>query len=109
MPASRNTQKLGYVSDILAQTFVRRVDDHLATQAALGYAVLSGGETPMPRTLRPRHGVGVDASGRRHSVVVGDVAGDLWTRAATTWQILGDDGALATVTMTGLVGEAVTF
>lgn len=106
---SRNTQKLGYTSDLLAQTFVRRVDDHFATQTALGYAVLAGGELPMPRTLRPRHAVGVDASGRRHAVVVADPASDLWTRAATTWSVLGDDGALATVTMTGLVGEAVTF
>lgn len=109
MVAARDTQKLGYVSDILAQTFVRRVDDHLATQAALGYAVLAGGEIPLPRTLRPRHAVGVDASGRRHSVVVGDTGADLWTRVATTWNILGDDGALVAVTMTGLVGEAVTF
>lgn len=109
MVASRNTQKLGYVSDILGQTFVRRVDDHFATQAALGYAALVGGELPMPSTLKPRHANGVDTSGRRHSVVIGDVTATLWTRVDTTWQILDDTGTLDTVTMTGLVGEAVTF
>jgi hypothetical protein len=53
--------------------------------------------------------VGIDPTGRTHSVVVPDITADLWTRAADTWAILADDGALVTVTLTGLVGEAVTF
>jgi len=101
-----------YVSDILGPGtgFTRRVDDHLYTQTAvLGWSAPAGGEVPLPSTLRPRHGVGVDATGRRHSVVVADVTATLWTRAAAGWNILDDSGATIGVTTTGLVGEALTF
>ena len=107
--AVRNTHKGIYASDILATNFQRRVDDHFFTQANLGWTPAIGGELPIPRGLRPRHAEGVDASGRRHAVVVPDTAADLWTRTALTWQILADDGTLQTVTLTGQVGEAVTF
>lgn len=109
MPAARTVHKGIYASDILAQNFLRRVDDHFFTQAVLGWAAPIGGELPVPGTLRPRHAVGVDASGRTHSVVVPDTASDLWTRTSVTWNILDDTGALVAVTMTGQVGEAVTF
>ena len=99
-----------YASDILALNFTRRVDDHFYTQtAALGWTAPAGGELPLPGTLKPRHGVGVDTSGRRHSVVVAATTADLWTRATLNWTILDDAGGTDTVTLTGLVGEAVTF
>ena len=110
MAASRTVHKGIYASDILATNFTRRVDDHFFTQtAALGWTAPVGGELPLPRTLHPRHAVGVDASGRRHSVVVADTTADLWTRATLTWNILDDTGGTIAVTLTGLVGEAVTF
>lgn len=109
MAAARTVHKGVYNSDILLTTFTRRVDDHFFTQAALGWTAPVGGELPVPTGMTPRHAVGVDTSGRRHSVVVADVTADLWTRTATTWQILDDAGALDTVTLTGLVGEAMTF
>jgi len=109
MPAARSTHRGVYVSDILATNFVRRVDDHLYTQAALGWTAPAGGELPLPSTMRVRHGLGLDTTGRRHSVVIADVTADLWTRTATTWQILDDTGTLDTVTLTGLVGEALTL
>jgi len=100
-----------YVSDILGPGthFTRRVDDHLYSQAVLGWTAPAGGEIPLPSTLRPRHAVGVDTSGRRHAVVVAATGADLWTRTAVTWNILDDVGATDAVTLTGLVGEAVTF
>jgi hypothetical protein len=107
---TRVVHKAVYASDILAQNFIKKVDDHLYTQTgALGWAVPAGGELPMPRTLRARHAVGVDTSGRRHSVIVADTTADLWTRTVETWNILDDAGATDAVTLTGLVGEAVTF
>lgn len=111
MAASRTVHKGIYVSDILGPgtNFTRRVDDHFFTQADLGWTAPAGGELPIVSTLRPRHAVGVDTSGRRHSVVVADVTANLWTRTATTWTILDDAGGTDTVTLTGLVGEAVTF
>jgi len=110
MAASRTVHKGVYASDILATNFSRRVDDHFFTQtAALGWTAPVGAILPLPRTLQPRHAVGVDTSGRRHSVVVADTTADLWTRTTLQWSILDDAGALDTVTLTGLVGEAVTF
>jgi hypothetical protein len=105
----RTVHKGLYASDILLTNFTRRVDDHLFTQAVLGWAVPVGGELPVPTGLRPRHAVGIDASGRSHSVVVADQTADLWTRTSVTWNILDDTGATIPVTLTGLVGEAVTF
>jgi len=105
---TRIVHKGAYVSDILGASFSRRVDDHLYTQAVLGWTAALG-LVPLPGTLRPRHAVGVDASGRRHSVVVADPAADLWTRVATSWQILDDVGATDSVVLTGLVGEALTL
>jgi hypothetical protein len=99
-----------YVSDIIPGTaFSRRVDDHFYTQAVLGWAALAGGEIPLPSTVRPRHAVGVDATGRRHSVVIASPTADIWTRASSDWLILDDAGATDSVLVTGLVGEAVTF
>lgn len=110
MAAARTVHKGTYASDILATNFTRRVDDHLYTQtAALGWTAPIGGELPLPSTLRPRHAVGIDTSGRRHSVVVAAITADLWTRATVNWTILDDVGATDTVTLTGLVGEAITF
>jgi hypothetical protein len=110
MAASRTVHKAIYASDILATNFTRRVDDHFFTQtAALGWAAPVGGELPLPRTVKPRHAVGVDASGRRHAVTVAQTTADLWTRTVVTWNILDDTGATVAVTLTGLVGESVTF
>jgi hypothetical protein len=109
MAAARTVHKGLYTSDILATDFTRRVDDHLFTQAVLDWSAPAGGEFPVPTGLRPRHGSGLDASGRRHSVVVATTAADLWTRTATSWNVLDDTGALVAVALTGLVGEAVTF
>lgn len=110
MAAARTVHKGIYNSDILLTTFTRRVDDHFYTQtAALGWTAPVGGELPVPTGMRVRHGVGLDTSGRRHSVVVADVSADLWTRNTVNWSILDDAGGLDTVTLTGLVGEAMTF
>lgn len=109
MAAARTVHKGLYASDILADNFTRRVDDHFFTQAVLGWGAPAGGEVPIPTGMRPRHAVGIDASGRTHSVVVAQTTADLWTRTSVQWNILDDTGALVPVTLTGLVGEAVTF
>lgn len=98
-----------YASDILTTNFRKRVDDNLYDQAVLGWTAPVGGELPVPRGMRCRHATGVDASGRTHSVVVPDTASDIWTRAASTYTIIDGAGATQTVTITGLVGEALTL
>jgi hypothetical protein len=112
MVAARKVHNAIYASDILLTNFIRKVDDHFFTQtAALGWGAYTGSPAlfPVPRGVRPRHAVGVDTTGRRHSVVVAQTTADLWTRATTGWSILDDTGTLDTVTLTGLVGEAVTI
>ena len=109
MAAARTVHRGVYTSDILAEDGQRRVDDHFFTQANLNWTGATT-EKHMRSNIRPRHAVGVDTSGRRHTVVVPNVSAALWTAPAThTWTILDDTGALDTVTVTGLVGEAVTF
>ena len=109
MAAARSTHKGVYASDILAVNFTKRVDDHFFTQAVLGWTAPAGGELPLPRTMRARHAVTVDATGRTHSVVEPDITSDIWQRVSPTINILGDDGALIATTVTGLVGEALTL
>ncbi len=112
MAAARSVKKGIYVPDTITPTeeLIRRVDDHFFSQAALGWVVPTGGPSlPLPGTLRPRHAVGVDASGRTHSVVVADRTADVWTRTAAGWTILDDAGGTTSVTTTGLVGESITF
>jgi hypothetical protein len=100
-----------YNSDILAHDYVRRVDDHLFSQGVLGWVAYDGAPAlvPIPHGVRPRHGVGKDASGRSHSVVIATTSADLWTRTSVQWNILDDAGGTTAVTLTGLVGEAVTI
>ena len=105
--ADRRIERGLYVSDILGPgtAFTRRVDDHLFSQSVLGWFAPAGGELPLPRGLIPRRAVGVEADGRRHTVVVARVDADLWTRASLQWYVLDDTGTLQTVTATGYVGE----
>lgn len=109
MPFDRHVNKGVYASDILATNFTRRVDDNLYDQAVLGWTAPIGGELPLPSSVRPRHAVGVDATGRRHTVVVPDTASDLWTRTVVVWDFIDGAGVVQTATLTGQVGEAVTF
>src|SRR6266849_5936912 len=110
MPAARSTHKGVYASDLTGIDFARRVDDHLFTQNTPLSWVAATTQLPVPMTLRPRHVVGIDASGRHHSVVVPTVTSALWAAPrANTWQIIDDTGTLVTVTPTGQVGEAMSF
>jgi hypothetical protein len=111
MAAARSVHKGVYVPDTISPTeeLTRRVDDHFYTQAALGWTAPVGGGLPIPGTLHPRHAVGVDATGRSHSVVCATNVCDVWTRVAAGWNILDDTGASIAVVTTGLVGESITF
>lgn len=110
MAAARGTHIGIYASDIDAQNYRKRVDDHLYTQANLGWAAPAGGEARLPTGMRPRHVVGKDATGRTHSVIAPDITAAIWASpTTTTWTILDDAGGTTTVTPTGLVGESKTI
>jgi hypothetical protein len=101
--------KASYNSDILGVKFNIDSPNNLYAQTAvLGVTAGSGTQTRMPKRLRARHAVGVNAGGKRVKVIVFDITGTLWTRAVATWSYIDNFGATQTATVTGLVGEAVT-
>ncbi len=85
------------------------VPNNLFAEASLGWTAATAGAPRKPVRFTPRHAVGVDATGRRHSITVADPAADLWTGTATTWTFIDNFGATDTATVTGLVGEAATL
>ncbi len=109
MVAARGTHIGLYDSDFKGVPLRKRVDDHFFTQANLGWSAASGGEAAFSNDVHPRHIVGRDATGRTHSVICPSVGSAVWTDpTTTTFDILGDAGALVTCTITGLVGESLT-
>ncbi len=85
------------------------VPNNLYAEASLGWTAATANAPRSPRRLTPRHAIGRNAAtGRRARVVVADVAGTLWTGAATTWTSIQNDGTVHTYTVTGLVGEKAT-
>lgn len=108
MPRGRT--RGSYVSDILGASFTVDVPDNLFAEVPLGWAAAPAGQIKLPKRLRPRHAIGLSATtGRRARVTVADITATLWTRAATTWTSISNDGTVDTYTLTGLVGEAVTL
>lgn len=88
--------------------FFEHVPNNLAAQAALGWSAADA-TLPVglmfPRRFKPRHAVGVSPAGKRVRVIVADLAADLWTGAANTWDYIDNFGATITATVTGRVGE----
>lgn len=107
---SEGRTKATYTSDILGTGFNFDSPNNLYAQTAvLGVTAGSGTQTRLPKRLRPRHAIGVNAAGKRVRVVVFDVAATLWTRATTSWNYIDNFGATQTAVVTGLIGEAVTL
>jgi hypothetical protein len=107
---ARGRTSATYASDILGVHFNIDTPNNLYAQTAvLGMSAGSPTQTRLPKRLRPRHAIGVDATGHRVKVTVMDITATLWTRAVTTWTYIDNFGATQTATLTGLVGEAVTL
>jgi len=109
MPAARDVSRGIYHSDIKSTDYSRRVDDHLFTQASIGWVAVTGVMDPLPKTMKPRHAVGRDATGRRHTLTIPVTTSTIWDQSTPTWNVLTDAGTLVAVTLTGLVGESMTF
>lgn len=107
---ARGRTSATYASDILGTDFNIDTPNNLYAQTAvLGMSAGSPTQTRLPKRLRPRHAVGVDATGHRVNVIVMDITATLWTRAVVVWDFIDNFGATQTATLTGLVGEAVTL
>jgi hypothetical protein len=71
-----------------------------------GWTAASIALNRLPRGCTPRHVTGVSAtSGYRGTAVVPVVTADVWTGAATTFDIEATDGTTDTMTITGRIGE----
>lgn len=107
---ARGRTSATYASDILGVDFNIDAPNNLYAQTAvLGMSAGSPTQTRLPKSFKPRHALGVDASGKRVKVTIMDITATLWTRAVTTWTFIDNFGATQTATLTGLVGEAVTL
>lgn len=83
--------------------FVMLIPDAEIADATRGWGAPAGGESLMPRRMKPRHVIGRDPSGNGGRAIVADTAADLWTGVAATFDVNG-----VTYTVTGFVGEKRT-
>ncbi|SRR5260370_32438913 len=93
--------------------FVVDVPNNLFLQTEIGWDVVAPHPTgpqgiKLPKRVRPRHAVGVTATGRRIRVTIATLAASLWRNPTGTWTYIDNFGATQTATVTGFVGEAAT-
>jgi hypothetical protein len=81
-------------------TYALKVDADYAAAAERGWTAPAAPGTPIyPRGWIPRKVTGIDPSGQRREALVASVAADLWTSAATTFDITGTDETTYTCTV----------
>lgn len=83
------------------------VDADYAADASRGWIPMGEGAAGYlaPRGSKFRRVYGLDATGRRGSAIVASTTAPLWTGAATTFSIEGDDLQSHVMVVTGRVGE----
>lgn len=91
------------------RSFATHIKNESAAIAAAGWAAGPPANGSLPRRFKMRHVIGVDPSGFRRSLKVAAVSADLWTGAAGTFDMRGDDGTVTTFTVTGRSGERETI
>jgi hypothetical protein len=97
-----------YVRDDGTTQYARLVDSDEFGQAERGWSATGVAGLPLlPIKSKPRVVYGVSATtGRRGTAVVATVAADLWTGAATTFDVEANDGTSDTMTVTRRRGES---
>ena len=89
--------------------FQTRVDADHATDANRGWGAVVPGGPLIPRGLSERHATGISpTTGRQGRCRIGSVTCALWTGAATTFAVEGNDGTVDTMVVTELHGERRT-
>ena len=88
--------------------YARLVDADQAADTERGWVTAGVAGLPLlPIKSKPRRVYGVSAtSGRRGMAIVATVAATLWTGAATTFTVEGNDNTNDTMTVTRRVGES---
>jgi hypothetical protein len=94
-----------YVDDLDRQ-WALRVDADEALDPIRGWGAAAGlGLVPLPRGWKPRRVWGYDAVGNLRETRVATTTCDLWTGAATVFQIEANDNTLVDVTRVGTFAE----
>jgi len=94
-----------YVSDG-GTSYRWNTDRDRFADANFGWAAATIAENRLPRGCKPRHVTGVSATtGFRGTAVVPVVTADIWTGAATTFDVEASDQTIDTMTVTGRIGE----
>lgn len=105
MPRIRGRVRGAYVTDG-GTSYEMQVDADRFAVAAFGWTAATGAMNQLPRGAKPRHVRGLSAtSGRAGTAVVPDVTSDIWTGAATTFDVEADDATIDTMTVTRRIGE----
>ncbi len=87
-------------------TFNMEVDKDRYLVADFKWTAGAVNQNAIPRGVKPRHVTGLSAtSGRRGTAVVPDVTSDIWTGAATTFDVEADDATIDTMTVIHRIGE----
>lgn len=96
-----------YTLDDGVTTFARLVDADEAADANRGWSQTGVvGLHLLPRAFKPRRVYGVSpTTGRRGSAVVANTGAALWTGAASTFTVEGNDNTTDTCNVTGRSGE----
>jgi len=91
-----------------ATQYARLVDADQAADTERGWVTAGVAGLPLlPIKAKPRRVYGVSAtSGRRGMAIVATTAATLWTGAATTFTVEGNDNTNDTMTVTRRVGES---
>lgn len=100
-------RKLGaYSTDGGAGVFNTMVDADRFAVAAFNWVAGIPGNAFLPRRFKPRHVTGLSVtSGRRASATVPSLGADIWTGAATTFDVEADDQTIDTMTVVSRIGE----
>ena len=94
-----------YTSDS-GTTFQTLVDADEFAIAARGWGAAVPGNDLLPRGFKERRANGISAvTGRRGSCRVGNITALLWTGAAATFTVEGDDNTIDTLDVTSRTGE----
>ena len=102
---ARGDQYGAYVLDN-TQTYAMKVANDKFADAIRGWATPAAGTEGVPRGVKVRKAMGVSlTTGRRGSAVIATTGAPIWLGTATTFDIVGNDGSIDTLTVTSLRGE----
>ena len=95
-----------YTADDGTTVFQTLVDADEAAIAARGWGAAVAGGDLIPRGFKERRANGISpTTGRRGTCRVGTTAADLWTGAASTFTVEGNDNTIDTLDVTSRTGE----